>query len=294
MFTRQPKPIIGVVTLGDPREEVFERAPEIWQPPMDRHRKVVRSLEKMGDFMVVSMDEVVRSKTSALKCTSHFLSKGVECILIQIPIWTSPIFVVNMAKKAERAGVPCIIFGDYILSGIEAAHGSLEQLGTHHALIWGKLEEDRTRNEIVVFAKAASAVARLRESTIGVFGERPWGMYTTIADTVQWQNMFGVDIEHVDQFEIVYEAEKIPMDRVNTHIEWLKKNCGLIKIDEEVLTWEKLKKQVSCYIATKEISDRERFDFVGIKCEPELCDRYVTQCLTPTFMNDPYDAEGTK
>jgi len=36
------------------------------------------------------------------------------------------------------------------------------------------------------------------------------------------------------------------------------------------------------------------FSFMGLKCQTELSDNYVNQCLTPTFMNDPYDAEGTK
>lgn len=290
----KPNPIIGVMTLGDPREEVFERAPEIWQPTMDRHRKLVESLKKWGNLSVITTDEIVRSKARALQCTTDLLSKGVECLLIQIPIWTKPIFAVHIAKKIQRAGVPCIIFGDYILSGIEAAHGSLEQLGVYHAFVWGKLTNESTKKEIVSFAKAASVVARLRDTTHGIFGGRPWGMYTTTADVAQWQNLFGVDIEHVDQIEIVREAEKVPIDRVKRHITWLKDHCGLIEIDGKVLTHEKLERQVRSYLATKEISIQEQFDFIGLKCEPELCDKYVTQCFTPTFMNDPYDAEGPK
>jgi L-fucose isomerase len=119
-------------------------------------------------------------------------------------------------------------------------------------------------------------------------------MYTTTADVVQWQNIFGVDIEHVDQLEIVRGSKEVPVDQVNSHIKWLKNNSGLIDFDGKVLTQEKLELQISCYLATKEITERENFDFITIKCEPELCDRYVTQCMTPTFMNDPYDADGQK
>jgi L-fucose isomerase len=289
----KPNPIIGVMTLDDPREEVFDRAPEIWQPTMNRHKKVVESL-KRGNLTVISTDEIVRTKASAIKCTVDLLAKGIECLLFQIPIWTKPTFAIYIAKRAERAGVPCIIFGDYILSGIEAAHGSLEQLGINHALIWGNLEKESTITEIKNFASAASTVLRLRESTIGVFGGRPWGMYTTTADVVQWQNIFGVDIEHVDQLEIVRGSEEIPADQVGKHIKWLKDNCGLIDYDGKVLTQEKLELQISSYVATKKISEQEGFDFITIKCEPELCDKYVTQCMTPTFMNDPYDADGPK
>ena len=39
-------------------------------------------------------------------------------------------------------------------------------------------------------------------------------MYVGIADPSRWQSLFGVDLEHVDQLEIVQRAQAIPPDRV--------------------------------------------------------------------------------
>jgi hypothetical protein len=64
-----PNPVLGVMTLCDPREEVFDRAPEIWQPTISRHNKIIKSLKKVGDLTVISTDEIVRSKDSAIKVT---------------------------------------------------------------------------------------------------------------------------------------------------------------------------------------------------------------------------------
>jgi len=33
---------------------------------------------------------------------------------------------------------------------------------------------------------------------------------------------------------------------------------------------------------------------VAIKCQPELSEHYVTQCLSQAFLNDPYDMDGRK
>jgi L-fucose isomerase len=68
---------------------------------------------------------------------------------------------------------------------------------------------------------------------------------------------------------------------------------GKIVFDDR-LTPDKLKQQISFYLATKRIVAREGFDFIGIKCQPELSENYCTQCLTAAFMNDPYDADGKK
>lgn len=37
-----------------------------------------------------------------------------------------------------------------------------------------------------------------------------------------------------------------------------------------------------------------QLDFVGVKCQPEMNDHYVLQCLNQMLLNDPYDAEGVK
>ena len=55
----------------------------------------------------------------------------------------------------------------------------------------------------MAFLRAASAVNRLRGKTYGLFGGRSMGMYTAVPALDQWRREFGVDIEHIDQWEIV-------------------------------------------------------------------------------------------
>jgi L-fucose isomerase len=44
----------------------------------------------------------------------------------------------------------------------------------------------------------------------------------------------------------------------------------------------------------KKLIKERRLDFIGLKCQPELSDFYVVQCLNIALVNDPYDADGPK
>ena len=110
----------------------------------------------------------------------------------------------------------------------------------------------------------------------------------------QWQDKFGIDIEHVDQSEIIRLAEEVPEETVEKAFQWLTDNVAEIKYDGNRLTPEKLKTQIRHYEATKMIRDHYNFDFIGVKCHYEMSKHVCTQCLTAAFMNDPYDWNGPK
>ncbi|NLF28314.1 MAG: L-fucose isomerase, partial [Clostridiales bacterium] len=66
------------------------------------------------------------------------------------------------------------------------------------------------------------------------------------------------------------------------------------RYDGAGLTPEKFRFQIACYLATKDMCREKELDFIGVKCQPEMGNYFVTQCLTQAFMNDPYDMEGEK
>jgi len=288
------RPKVGLLAFGDPRDEVYERAPEVWRQVVGIYDNVARILEEKCGFEVLRAKEVVRSKKSAFESAAELIWRGAECLILLIPAWTFPVLPLYSAKKAKECNIPVLIYGDYMLSGLLATSGALKQVGIMHKFVWGKLTDEKIVREINSFVRAASTALRLRGLTYGVFGGRSLGIYTATADLAQWQKTFGIDIEHVDQMEIVREAEKVSRERVEKFMSWLEENCGLIEIKEPILTREKLERQVRCYLALKDLTKKKNFDFVGIKCQPELSDGYVTQCLSAAFMNDPYDAEGPK
>ena len=142
------------------------------------------------------------------------------------------------------------------------------------------------------YLKAAGAVSQLKGQTYGVFGGRPLGMYTAVANLDQWQRLFGVDIEHVEQEDLVRYAAEVPAEKVDAALRWLEKYVGAIKYDGKALTPEKLKLQIRSYYAARAIIAKRDLDFVGFKAHGDLTDHFVTMDMTEAFLNDPYDWDG--
>jgi L-fucose isomerase len=154
------------------------------------------------------------------------------------------------------------------------------------------VEDPKVLKQVMAFLRAASAVNRLRGKTYGLFGGRSMGMYTAVPALDQWRREFGVDIEHIDQWEIVRRSEKIDQKRVTAARKWLEKHCAQVAYDGKALTPETLERQIRSYHAVRELIAEWDLDFVGIKGQPELTNSFCTMDLTEAFLNDPYDWEG--
>ena len=264
---------------------------------------VENSFQELTDWLSDTPDlQVIRTKNTihtvqmATEQTKKLVCQDVDCLLFFIPEWTFPNLIVEAASTAK---MPILLF-----STLDSAHAgliamlagaaALDQLGIKNARIWGTIGDDPTLSKIVNHAKAVYAANKLKGRVLGLFGGRPMGLYTATSDPSQVHSIFGVDIEHLDQLEIVNRAEKVPKDKIDKAYKWLQENVSKINLDQNKLTEEKLGKQIASYIATKEIVREKGLDFLAVKCHPELSGGYCTQCLTQAFMNDPYDWDGQK
>lgn len=62
------------------------------------------------------------------------------------------------------------------------------------------------------------------------------GMYTAVPNVDLWNSLFGVDIEHIDQYEIIRRSELIPVEKAKRAREWLESRVGKIHYDDKQLT----------------------------------------------------------
>jgi L-fucose isomerase len=280
-----------LITFGDSRNEVWERF--FQHITVSSHQNLINFLEEL-DLDIVPVKDVVRSSQDAIINAKRLRNENVESVILHLPSWAPPNLVIIAVTTVAK---PPLILASRRNAGIVsmgASAGALSQLGIRHKrVLYDKFTEGLT-SDILSFVRAASAIYTLKGQTFGVFGGRSLGMYTCMPNLDQWQQMFGIDIEHVDQLEIIREAERIPKERVEKFLNWLEKNCVSIDYDGEKLTKDKLELQIRCYLATKDIVKERKFDFFGVKCQPELSEKYVAQCLTAAFSNDNYDAEGPK
>ncbi|MCU0613104.1 MAG: fucose isomerase, partial [Candidatus Eisenbacteria bacterium] len=281
---------VGVLTFSDGRKYVHEDLLGVTQRHQDR---LVRVLERLG-IEVIAGSEIIWNAECARREARRIAAAGVDLTIFNYAIWAFPHL---SAISSQFAPGPFLMFCNLNPSepgmvGMLAAAGTMEQLGRVHTRIWGDIEEPTVQARVLAYIRAATALSRLRGQTFGLFGGRPLGMYTAVANLDQWSSLFGVDVEHLEQEDIVRAAADVDPARVERGLHWLERLVGSIRYDNRVLTPEKLKLQIRSYHAARAIIAERQLDFVGFKAHGDLTDRFVTMDVAEAFLNDPYDWEG--
>ena len=282
---------VGVLTFSDGREFV--------------HRDLIRM---NGDFQsrlrdalvangheVVCGEEIVWSSELAAREARRLASLGCDATIFNYAVWAFPHFTAIASQFVPR---PILTFSNVNprypgLVAMLAGAGALNQLGVPFERAWGEIENPAVAGAVGRFCRAAEVVNRLRGETYGLIGGRPMGMYTAVSNPDQWMREFGIDIEHIDQWEIVRRGENVDPARARAGREWLE-GWGNVHYDGDRLSPETLERQVRSYYAVRELVDEWGLDFCGIKGQPELTNNYCTMDVAEAFMNDPYDWDGAK
>lgn len=290
------KPIIGMMTIGDPREHEWNHF--FLKLATEGHAKAKEILKRLP-VEVVALEEMPRSIEDIKKQAEELKAKGAECFVLHIACWTWP----NMATIAVQSmGLPTILFanrnpGTHSTVGLLGAGGALNQIGYKHIRFQANYDDadidEKLKKNVLPMIQAAHAVKALQGSTFCLFGGRSLGIDTGTYDPMQWKSMFGIDCEHVDQLEIIRRTEIIDADRVAKMKAWLTGNSKEVRYGEK-FTDNKFDLQIRCYLATKDILAEKNADFAAIKCMPDLTNNYTPQCLSAAFIPTPFDGEGKK
>ena len=274
------------------REDVYQKRKEIVD------REVTRFVESLGDEVEVVWPSAreLRGKRQTVSAARELEALNVDAAILYIPIFVSPAVVAHAANLLSVPSALACNESEDSLSQLAflAAGGAIDQIGLHCLRIPGDAAVEPNHSRLLAFARAAAVKQRLRGETFGCFGGRSLGISTGTADAALWQRIFGVDIEHIDQFEIARLAEKIPGDEVKKHLDWIRQHAGSVQCNDTNFTALHLDRQVRSYLATRQMADTHELDFVGVKCQPEMSNGYCLQCLNVTMCNDPHDADGPK
>ena len=282
---------VGVLSFSDGRPFVSRDLEAMNRAFQDR---LCRLLEAEG-HEPVAPDGAITSAEAARDEASRLAAAGCVCTIFHYAVWAFPHF---SAIASRFAPGPLLLFSNVNpqypgLVGMLAAAGALDQLGTRYARAYGEVEDAAVRSRLAAFVRAATAAGSLRGERYGLFGGRPMGMYTAVANTDQWMKQFGVDVEHIDQWEIVRRSEAVPAKRAEAGRRWLEQKAH-VHYDGKQLTPELLERQVRAYHALRELIAEHGLDFCGVKGQPELTNHFCTMDVPEAFLNDPYDWEGDK
>ncbi|MCJ7519006.1 MAG: L-fucose/L-arabinose isomerase family protein [Anaerolineaceae bacterium] len=283
---------VGILTFSDGRKYIHDSLVELNQRYQDR---LAAALEFTGFIDVVAGREIIWTPGGARSEGKWLQENGVDVTIFNYAIWAFPHL---SAIATTFAPGPYLLFSNLHPSepgmvAMLSSAGTMDQLGLTYTRVWGDIQNPATLEKVVKYIRAAGAISHIKGETYGLFGGRPLGMYTAVANLDQWQSLFGVDIEHIEQYDVVRYSEKFDSTRIDSGFKWLESHVGSIKYDGHALTPEKLKKQIASYHAVRQIMEEKDLDFVGFKAHGDLTDYFVTMDIAEAFLNDPYDWEGS-
>lgn len=278
---------VALAHLIDSRNDlIIKREPAV--------KEEILSLKWLSEGYEVIESNFLNTVPDIASFSEKALAFGAQSLIIHIPIWADPLFSI---KLHNHCPLPILLLGNNrpdtsSLVGLLGAGGALDQVGCQHFRVFEHSSDTSVRT-IQSFIRACATIQSLKGQTLGLFGGKSLGIFTANADPAQWQRLFGVDIEILDQHDIINEAEKIPKNLVDHEREWLEQNLGKITFGG-LFNQSTFEKQIRSYLATNILVEKNNLDFIGVKCQPELSDGYVSNCVAHMLLNNRMDSNGKK
>ncbi len=292
------KPIkVGILDFGDGRSFLQKPLAPVNEEFCSR---LVKALEEDG-FEVLQGDEVIWQNEIAVRNGRMLTAESVDVTLFNFSVWAWPQYARVAAQFCPQ---PIVMFSNVNpqypgLVGMLANSGSLDQSGIRFTKSFGDIADPAVRSRLKSQILSVGAARRLKGLTYCLLGGRSLGIDTTVIDPAQWMKQFGINVDHVDQFEVVRraEVELAQGRRVQPALEYLKAHVRKIHWTGPDatfrLTEDLLKKQLGLYYAPLDLIEEYRYDFCGIKGQRELTEHYATADVAEAFLNDPYGPDGS-
>lgn len=242
--------------------------------------KAVDSLHKAG-LNVHKFGEIVRTKKDAAKAIEIAEKENVDCIILYVATWLWASEIVGAATLSSK---PILVWTTPISQGWATGgalvlHGTFDEIGLKHKFVYGFPDDLETMEKLKSYANAAKAANQLKGSTVGLIGGISMGAFSGRVDEAFWMKKFGLNIDHVDQYVIIREAEQIPKEEVTREYEELKNIVGVVPPFDEVMD-----RSVRLHLAMKKVIQENAFNFTALKCFPEIGDYYATACLAQSLL----------
>lgn len=294
-ITAMKKDKIAVMIFAESknREDVYQNRLPI------QNREVEKFLKNLASAFEFSADDIpeIRSKRDGMRYVQQINASDAAAVILYIPTFNNPVTVAHIARNLTK---PVALVGNRAKDSLSqlgylASAGAIDQVGIDMKRVVPDGGDPAAILQLKPWVRAASVLQSLRGETYGSIGGRSLGIATGTANAAQWERMFGIDLEQIDQLELVNRANAMDSARVNSYIDSIKKRYGQVQFCEKARFGEAhLRRMVASYLAMKDIVRDYELDFCGIKCQTELSNGYCLQCLTVQTLNDPYDMENSK
>ena len=279
MFYKDKKTKVGLIvtmSLDETWPESFVKRVEGYLP---KSREAIR---KLG-FEVFDCGDIARTPEKMTEHGEELRSKGVHVLVIYVGTWTYSSTAIMAAMKAD---VPVIVWADssiqtFGIVGGSIVRGALDEVGIKNYLVYGDFEDKRLLNELKTLISGIAGATKLRGMIYGEGGSRCMGMYTARIDPSEWMKRFGVDVDGFEQVDVIKRSEKYSDEEAIKFLKWMKEEFGGVEPKNEVMI-----AQIKLYFALREIIKEKNYDFVSVKCLPEMPSCFTTFCVAHALLND--------
>ncbi|HOJ10394.1 MAG TPA: hypothetical protein PK733_07360 [Clostridiales bacterium] len=145
-------------------------------------------------------------------------------------------------------------------AGTTAIRKPMEDMGYKFKYIYDFPDAQPKIDEIITFAKAATTVAKLKKSKVGMMGYRDMRLYGTMFDGVSLKAKIGIEVEFFEMLEIVQRMKNIDENKVNQLIEKILKEWDFQKEPNP----DSLNFGVKAFLALKEKIEEDGYDAISL------------------------------
>jgi L-fucose isomerase len=205
-----------------------------------------------------------------------------DCVVMLFPAFVTPDWVMQAVRELN---LPLALWSlrcphTWPLVGAALCRGAIADCGWQHRWFYGAADGEAL-HQVYDFARGAMIAQRLRGKRYGYLGGRTYGMYSTVFDYTQLMSQFGIEVHHADQLDLYLRSEAQEAGIV-------KKTLSRVIADRVVdgVPPTVLERSIREYLALHDMVRDYGWDFLGIKCQPEMTDHYCGACLGMALLND--------
>jgi L-fucose isomerase len=324
---------VGVFSPNDPRPWVRKANLDLM---LDHEASLVAVLRKNGIDVVrggegfAREDQIAWNTDLVRQQVSKIARERPDALIVNQGSWTFPYDSVDAVQWFQRetgdiARVVLFSYKDTQVPGLVAgmaAGGGLKRIGIPFSLCYGIIDQDPDseawllgilgfyRQRAMAADSVKKAIHELRSKKYLALGGMSLKMPTTTADVDQWQKLFGVTYEALDQSELVHRAlgmvrwsaepgqgEYTIVDpRVGEAVEYTYgQGHGSFDFSRDKLPdVKKYVLQLALYYAALDICAEYNVNFAGVKCQDELSGRYCTACMVSAYLSNDVGPDGKR
>jgi L-fucose isomerase len=243
------------------------------------------AIEGLG-MRVVDCGAIARTGQQMTEQAEQLRRAAIHALVIYVGTWT---YSNTSVMAALRADVPVVVWASSKLEtfgivGGSIVRGALEEVGVQNFILYGDFADSATLAKLKHYLLGIAGASKLRGMIYGEGGGRSMGMYTARIDPSEWMSRFGIDVDNFDQVDVIRRAEKYPQAEAEKFLGWMRKEFGGIEVKDEVML-----AQIRMYFALRDVITEKNYDFIAVKCLPELPSCYTTFCVAHALLNDTAD-----